>query len=650
MCGIVGYAGTSVRAEEAGDLLRRMCGAVAHRGPDGEGIHVGTGFGLGHRRLAVVDLSRNGAQPMASSDGTAWISYNGEIFNHLELRALLEERGCRFRSTSDTEVVLQLYLEFGLDFVSHLNGDFALAIWDERQRRLVLARDRMGVRPLFHAMRGGTFFFASEVKALLEVPGIDAEIDPVALDQIFTLWAPIAPRTAFRNVSELPPGHLMVVENGAARSWPYWSLEFPEESANAETRSEARIAEELRHLLEDATRIRLRADVEVGSFLSGGLDSSVTSALAARLAPAGLRTFGVGFDDPAFDESAFQERMAAALGTRHHSIRCGAGNIASVFPEVVRHAEQPILRTAPAPLYLLSGLVRSTGLKVVLTGEGADEIFAGYDLFKEAKVRRFCARQPNSAIRPLLFRRLYPYLGSLQQQTPQYLATFFGTDTDALDDPLYPLRPRVRATAGAKMFFSGDLKAALGGYDAAEDLAASLPAAFGRWHPQHQAQYIETRLLLPGYLLSAQGDRMAMAHGVETRFPFLDHRLVEFAARIPPRLKLRGLREKHILRTATADLLPAEIAERPKQPYRAPESASFRGETPGAVAEAISPHAVEDAGLFDPEATRRLLEKQRRTPLASFRDNAAFIGILSTQLWTREFSARRIRDAVQPAA
>jgi len=587
---------------------------------------------------------------MASSDGLAWITYNGEIFNHVELRALLEARGCRFRSTSDTEVVLQLYLEFGPDFVTHLNGDFALAIWDERQRRLVLARDRMGVRPLFHAARGGSFFFASEVKALLEVPGIDAEIDPVALDQIFTLWAPIAPRTPFRNVFELPPGHLMVVENGATRSWPYWSLEFPEEPADVDPGGEARIAKELRHLLEDATRIRLRADVEVGSFLSGGLDSSAISALAARLAPAGMRTFGVGFDDPAFDESAYQDRMAAALGTRHHSIRCGADDIAAVFPDVVWHAEQPILRAAPAPMHLLSGLVRSCGLKVVLTGEGADEIFAGYDIFKEARVRRFCARQPNSAIRPLLFRRLYPYLGSLQQQTPQYLATFFATNTDAPDDPLFPLRPRMRATAGAKMFFSGDLKATLGAYDAAEELAAGLPAAFGRWHPLHQAQYLETRLLLPGYLLSAQGDRMAMAHGVETRFPFLDHRLVDFAARIPPRLKLRGLREKHILRTATADLLPAEIAERPKQPYRAPDSASFRGAAPAAVAEAMSQRAVEDAGLFDTEATRRLLEKQRRTPLASFRDNAAFIGILSTQLWTGAFSARRARNAVQPAA
>ena len=650
MCGIVGYAGTNVRIEEAGALLRRMCAAVAHRGPDGEGVHAGLGFGLGHRRLAVVDLSENGAQPMASADGAAWISYNGEIFNHIELRAMLEARGRRFRSSSDTEVVLQLYQEFGLDFVTHLNGDFALAIWDERERRLVLARDRMGVRPLFHTSRNGCLYFASEVKALLQVLGIEAEIDPLALDQIFTLWAPIAPRTAFRGVSELPPGHIMIVEGGEARVRPYWTLDFPEASAHVDACGEARIADELRHLLEDATRIRLRADVEVGSFLSGGLDSSAISALAAGLAPGRLRTFGVGFADSAFDESAYQTTMARALGTAHHSIRCGEADIAEIFPEVVRHAEQPMLRAAPAPLFQLSGLVRSSGLKVVLTGEGADEIFAGYDLFKEAQVRRFCARQPNSTIRPQLFRRLYPYLAALNQQSPAYLARFFGIGADDPSDPLYSHRPRMRSTAGAKLLYSGDLRATLGGYDAAEELAATLPPAFGAWHPLHQAQYLETRLLLPGYLLSAQGDRMAMAHGVETRFPYLDHRLVAFAARIPPRLKLRGLREKHILRTAVADLLPAEIAERPKQPYRAPDSASFRGPAFTGAAEALSEPAIEEAGLFDPRVTRRLVDKHRSGPLAGFRDNAAFMGVLSTQLWVEAFSARRARSAVQPAA
>jgi asparagine synthase (glutamine-hydrolysing) len=650
VCGIAGYVGTGVRTEDGTALLKRMCASIAHRGPDGEGVHVGVGAGLGHRRLAVIDLSEDGAQPMANAAGSAWITYNGEIFNHIELRAMLQARGRRFRSTSDTEVVLQLYEEFGTDFVAHLNGDFALAIWDERRRRLVLARDRMGVRPLFHAQHGGAFCFASEIKALLAVPGIEAEIDPLALDQIFTLWTPIAPRTIFRGISEVLPGHVMVVENGEARSWPYWELSYPDAAAGPDSRGAGEIAEALRELLEDATRIRLRADVEVGSFLSGGLDSSTISALAARHAPAGLRTFAVTFDDPEFDESAHQAVMAAALGTEHHSIRCGAGDTASTFPAIVRHAEQPVLRTAPAPLFRLSGLVRENGLKVVLTGEGADEIFAGYDIFREARIRRFCARQPGSAFRPHLFRRIYPYLSSLKQQTPEYLAAFFATGTDAADDPLFSHRPRMRATTGAKIFFSAELRATLGGYDAAEELAAQLPMAFGRWHPLHQAQYLETRFLLPGYILSSQGDRMAMAHGIETRFPFLDHRLVEFAAHIPPALKLRGLREKHILKAAARDLLPKAILARSKQPYRAPDSASFRG---GDVHldDALSPAAIQSAGLFNPQATQRLFDKNRRSPLAGFRDNAAYVGILSTQLWTREFASMAAsRNVAQPAA
>ena len=330
------------------------------------------------------------------------------------------------------------------------------------------------------------------------------------------------------------------------------------------------------------------------------------------------------FDSAEHDESGYQREMAQALGTEHHAVACGEGDIAAVFPDVVRFTEQPVLRTAPAPLYKLSALVRDAGLKVVLTGEGADEVFAGYDIFKEAKVRRFCARQAGSRIRPHLFRRLYPYLPGLRQQSAEYLASFFGAGGSQLDDPLFSHRSRLDGTAAAKLFFSGDLRTTLSGYDAAEELIARLPPAFRRWHPLHQAQYLEARFLLPGYILSSQGDRMAMAHGIEGRFPFLDHRLVEFAAGIPPGMKLKGLVEKHILREASKDLLPPVIGRRPKQPYRAPDSRCFVG------------------------AVAKLHEKCRRQPASGFRDNAAFVGILSTQLWLATFTgagASRARAA-----
>lgn len=634
MCGIAGFCGADLPADDAAALLRRMASAIAHRGPDGEGAYVGQGAGLVHRRLSIIDLSRGG-QPMSNADGTVWITFNGEIFNYLELREALVSRRRRFRTTSDTEVLLHLYEEKGPDCVSMLNGDFAFAIWDVRRRSMLLARDRMGVRPLFYSHHRGALYFASEVKALLQVPGLQAELDPVALDQIFTLWAPIAPRTAFKGISELAPGEAMLVENGESRRRRYWDLEFPDEGEE-DLRSEGELGEELRALLEDSVRLRLRADVEVGAFLSGGLDSSIASALGARKAAGDFHTFSVTFADAEYDESEQQRIMAEALGTIHHSVPCGMDDIASAFPAVVRHMEQPVLRTAPAPLYLLSGLVRERGLKVVLSGEGADEIFAGYDLFKEAGIRRFCERQPASRLRPRLFRKLYPYLPSLQQQTPEYLAAFFGIGKDGYD-PLASHRPRMRTTAGAKMFFSGDLRQALLGYDATEELLAALPDSSTRWHPLHLAQYIETRFLLPGYILSSQGDRMAMAHGVETRFPFLDHRLVEFAARVPARMKLRGLREKRILRAATADLLPAAIAERGKQPYRAPSSAAFRGPAGAYVQELLQSGPISAEGLFNPPAVRKLLEKFRRDAITGFRDNAALVGIISAQLWTREF-------------
>lgn len=644
MCGIAGYAGRPMEPEAARLLLRVMSRQIAHRGPEAGGLHVDGATGLAHTRLSIVGLE-DGSQPMANPEGSLVISFNGEIFNYVELRDDLISKGRRFRTASDTEVILQAYEEWGPACLGHFNGDFAFALWDANQQRLMLARDRMGVRPLFYTEHQDGLFFASEVKALLEVPGVEAAIDPVALDQIFTLWAPIPPRTVFRNIFELPPGHMMLAENGRRTVSRWWSLDYP---LMGEEVHPASPAEELRGLLDQATRLRLRADVPVGSYLSGGLDSSLVSALAARAVPGRLKTFSVTFETREHDESAWQTLMAGALGVEHSSVRCAGGDIAAEFPGTVGHMERPVLRTAPAPLAVLSRLVRQTGMKVVLTGEGADELFAGYDIFREAKVRRFCGRQPSSARRPLLFRRLYPYLPGLKQQTPEYLARFFGAGADDIGDPLFSHRPRFRSTAAVKLFYSSELKQALAGYDAAEDLAAQLPPDFSRWHPLNQAQYLETSYLLPGYILSSQGDRVMMANGVEGRFPFLDHRVVEFATRLAPELKLRGLREKHILKEAARGLVPDAIIDRPKQPYRAPDSEAFAGSTlPDPVRAALSPAAIEEAGLFNASATGKLVHKAVHQRATSFRDNAAFVGILSAQLWQAAFAAgkRQLQDS-----
>jgi asparagine synthase (glutamine-hydrolysing) len=638
MCGIAGYLGSPEAGVSGRFLLQRMNGELRHRGPDGDGVYCSDGVGLAHRRLSIIDLSA-GAQPMANDDESVWISFNGEIFNYIELREELMARGVNFRTSSDTEVIIRLYEEAGPDCVERLNGDFAFAIWDNRRRQLMLARDRMGVRPLFYARHHGTLYFASEVKALLQVPGIEAELDPLALDQVFTLWFPLAPRTIFKGVSELPPAHVLVARADRSDTRRYWRLEFPGAAdAGNQRRDGSEIVEEVRALLADATRIRLRSDVPVGSYLSGGLDSSLVAAIARGFVAERLRTFSVRFDTAEFDETEYQMEMAEALGTDHSAVLCRPADIGAVFPDVVRHAERPILRTAPAPLQILAGLVRDEGFKVVLTGEGADEVFGGYDIFKEAKLRRFCARDPQSERRPLLFRKLYPYLPKLQAQSTAYLKAFFATDLDAVDDPLFSHLPRFRSTAGAKLFFSAEMKRTLGSYDALDDLRADLPADFPRWHPLSQAQYLETAYLLPGYILSSQGDRMAMAHSVEGRFPFLDHRVVEAATRIPPRLKLHGLTEKYVLRRAAEGLLPARVAERPKQPYRAPDSASFFGQaSPDYVARLLSGPAIADDGIFDRGAVEKLVTKGREGRINGFRDNAALVGVLSTELWHEHF-------------
>jgi asparagine synthase (glutamine-hydrolysing) len=393
------------------------------------------------------------------------------------------------------------------------------------------------------------------------------------------------------------------------------------------------VGEELAALLIDATRIRLRADVPVGAYLSGGLDSSVVTAMIRRFTDRRLRTFSVGFEDAEFDETDYQQAVVQALGTDHASITCAADDIGGSFPDVIRHTERPVLRTAPAPLYRLSGLVRRAGFKVVLTGEGADEVLAGYDIFKEDKVRRFWARQPHSAARPQLLRRLYPYLAGLQGQPQAYLEAFFRTGLDTPADPVFSHLPRWGMTARTKALFSPDLRRELAGYDAVEELRRGLPAEYGTWHPLHRAQYLEAAHLLPGYILSAQGDRVAMAHAVEGRFPFLDHRVVEFAARIPPRMKLKGLREKHVLRRALGRHLPAAVAGRPKQPYRAPDARSFFGPAaPEYVEDLLSPAAVARAGYFDPGPVGKLAAKCRAGGAAGVKDNMALVGVLSVQL------------------
>jgi asparagine synthase (glutamine-hydrolysing) len=599
-------------------------------------VHIDGPVGLAHARLSIIDI-QDGQQPMANEDRSVWITFNGEIFNYLELRRELEQQGWRFRTRSDTEVLLRLYEAEGPKAVQRLNGQWAFAIWDARSQTLFLSRDRLGVRPLFYTARSNRFLFASEIKALFADPDVPRALDPVGLDNVFTFWSPLTPRTVFAGVRELPPGHSLVWRDGSIAVTPHWRPSYPPEMAQTSASEEA-CAGTLHELLTEATRLRLRSDVPVGAYLSGGLDSSLIAALAAGCSNRPTRTFSITFEEAEFDESALQREVARRLGTEHHELRCTNDQIAAAFPEVVRHAEQPLLRTAAAPMFLLSALVRERGDKVVLTGEGADEVLGGYDIFKEAKIRRHWARFPASRRRPLLLRRLYPYLRDLQRQPASYLQAFFHVNGSDAASPFFSHLPRWSLTSRVKAFFSDAMREALSSYDPYAELADRLPSAYHQWDPFCQAQYLETTQLLPGYILSSQGDRAAMAHSVEARHPFLDARVAGFAASLPPAMKMKVLDEKYLLKRCARNLVPRSVLDRPKQPYRAPDGKAFFGpRRPGFVDDLLSAAQVRRDGIFKPDAVERLVRKFRERRATGAKDNMALVGILSAQLLIDRF-------------
>ena len=639
MCGIAGIA-RPAPAVVSVEPLARMAHAIRHRGPDGYGFYAGAHVGFAHTRLSIVDVAA-GAQPMTNEDGQVVITFNGEVYNHPELRVELEARGHRFRTRCDTEVLVHAYEEWGARMLDRLNGQFAFAIHDARRRTVFMARDRFGVRPLFYAQRGRNLYFASEIKAIFATGEVDAAIDPAGLDDVFTFWATRPPRTGFDGVRQLEPGTYGVWQDGTLRLHRYYELDYPE--SPLEPRDAVR---QLDEVMQTGIALRMRADVPVGAYLSGGLDSSITATLASRLTPHTLRTFSITFADPRFDESEFQRAVADDIGSMHSVAAIGQNAIAESFADVVRHAETPLLRTAPGPMYHLAKLTKSAGIKVVLTGEGADELFLGYDLFKEVAVRRFCLRRPGSQWRQQLFDRLYPYLREQGRTGGGEFWRRFFLDAGPVSDPLFSHLPRILLASWTKEFYGADCAGALLGHDPMGELRASLPVRYSAWSPLNQAAYLEMTLLLSPYLLSSQGDRMAMAHGVEGRFPFLDHRLFELAAALPTSSRLLGLKEKEILRRWAGDFLPKRISSRAKQPYRAPDAPSFFAPgAPAYIADALSAEALQRVGIWDPRKVTGLIRRCRGGQVISARENQALLGVLSTQLWHQQFVAIRPANA-----
>ena len=461
MCGIAGIVGLSAGATSPSrEALVRMASALSHRGPDEFGVYRDDRAGLAHSRLSIIDLS-TGQQPMADESATTWIVFNGEIFNYLELREELAALGHRFRTQSDTEVIIHAYRAWGDAAFERMNGQWAVALWDSAAQRLVLSRDRVGICPLHICEHAGHLYFASEVKAIFAANAdIPRAFDPVGISQTFTFWTIVPPHGVFHGVTELEPGHVRTYENGTVRDRAYWRPSYPV-SGYSHSKFQGSLEDavnEVRSSLEKATSLRmLRADVSVGSYLSGGLDSSLVAALGRRFAGDRFQTFSLRFEDAEYDETEYQRLMVNGLGSEHHEVVVSRSDIANVFPEVIYHTERPILRTAPAPLFLLSKLVRNHGVKVVLTGEGADEMFAGYDIFREGKVRRFWGRQPASTLRPRLLERLYPYLARSPVSQQAMARQFFGRNIAAHREPGFAHDTRWHTTSALKRLFSKDL-------------------------------------------------------------------------------------------------------------------------------------------------------------------------------------------------
>jgi asparagine synthase (glutamine-hydrolysing) len=653
MCGIAGII-APISAHEARDRLATMLAQIAYRGPDECTGAVGNGFAIGTARLSIVDLV-TGTQPAISDDGKIFVVFNGEIFNYRELRASLAGKGHVFRSNSEVEVLLHLYQQYGPGMPAMLNGQFAVAILDAGTDTVQLFRDPFGIRPLFWWSDGRSIIFGSEVKALLANHEVSVAIDARGLVQTLRFWTVVGERTMFGGIKQVPPGHVLSWRRGQASLERYWDWPFSSSVEPLRLKSDAEYYEAFHDAFGQSVKRQTMADVEVGAYISGGIDSSVIVRHLHKLDDKlPLSTFSVVFDDPDYDESHAQQAVVQHYRTHHRVARIGTADIAEDFPTAVMHAETALFRSAPVPMYRLSKEVRAAGIKVVMSGEGADEILLGYDLFRETKIRRFWARQPASRCRPQLLRRLYDYLP--QYKNARYfnlMLDFYRPTLMQLDDPHYAMAVRWSNGKALESCFSQEVQDAARSCDPTNDLDLWLPLGYAGADDVERAQAIEAMTLLGNYLLSSQGDRMALANGVETRYPYLDLDFVRFAARLPRGLKLRGLKDKFILRQTYAGEIPEAVRNRKKFAYQAPEKKSF---FPGGVlvewaADLLRPERIAADGIFDPTYVEQycLAPPARDVGRQSFRNNMLFMIVLSTTLLIDRFV--RARSAMRmPAA
>jgi asparagine synthase (glutamine-hydrolysing) len=622
MCGITGvaYRDPSFPGDEK--MLRRMMDIVRHRGPDGEGLHLQAGIGLGFRRLSIIDV-QTGDQPISNEDGTVRVICNGEIYNYLELREQLLAAGHRFRTGSDAEVIVHLYEDYGVRCVERLRGMFGLALWDARHRRLMLARDRFGIKPLSYAVTGDGLFFGSEMKSILASGRVAREVQAHAMHELFTVGFILAPHTLLRGIQRLPPAHYLLYQEGALTIQRYWDLRFPTPGQEVPPYRPEEWAEAVYAKLDESVRLHLRSDVPVGAYLSSGLDSSGVAGLMSRQFTHPVRTFSVSFDDSRFDEISCN-RILSDIDPDHFRksvTTCGIGDY-DLWPKAIWHREDPSLSGGIIPHFLLAKLA-SQSVKVVLAGEGADEVFGGYAWYGVEKLLQPFISFPawlrhlvskNPLLRKKWSRSCRAFGAPALMNRARYTQVIDNA-TDMLDERLFSEslrleRLRRQAPSGSP----------------------ELPSQFEQWPRFSQLQYLDINLRLSDYITRSL-DAASMAHGLEVRVPFLDHEFVELCQFIPPSLKLRRLQEKYILRQALRSVLPVEIVTRKKRGLAAPYW-PWGSRLPSFVQDLLSEHELRARGHFDPRVVRTMLAQQQA---GTGNHGRELIGVLGVQLWDELF-------------
>lgn len=626
MCGIAGFfePNPALTAIERRDVIQHMCDVIAHRGPDDEGFYLDGGLAIGMRRLSIIDLA-TGHQPISNEDGSIWIVFNGEVYNYAELRTGLLQRGHQFRTNSDTETIVHLYEEMGDRCVEKLRGMFGFAIWDAREQKLLLARDRLGKKPLHYAQVGGALLFGSEIKSLLQHPSMKRETNLESVSDFLSFGYVPEPQTAFRGIHKLLPGHTLSFKNGQVSTRCYWDFNY---NGNRESRKDERTyIEELRREIDDAVRVRLIGEVPLGAFLSGGIDSSTVVGTMAGMLEQPVKTFSIGFSEASFDELEFARVTAQKFKTDHHEFIV-TPDVCRLVEEIVWHHDEPFADVSSIPTYVVSKMAREH-VTVVLSGDGGDEVFAGYERYAIHKRREVFERIPGAARRGLML----PLSHSLPRLTPgkNYLRNIALDPAARYVDSLAFFDERAK-----RRLLSDTTARLLRHHDStgAFRLLFNVPTSPERID---HLIYLDSKTYLPGDIL-AKVDRMSMAHSVETRAPLLDHQLIEYVQTIPGSLKLHGMETKHILKRAVAGLVPDEIIHRQKKGFNVPIRQWFKRELKDLLNDTLSDQRTRERGLLNARAVRALVNEHQ----LGRRDHARQLwGLLTLELWHRAFIDQR---------